>query len=67
MGFAAFFKPGTLMQLIVVICLTMLYIISLVDLKPYTDLVDDRLAILNQAALFTTLLGALVVGLDNLN
>jgi hypothetical protein len=35
MGFASFFRPSTLMQLIAVLVLTMFYIMVLVHCKPY--------------------------------
>jgi hypothetical protein len=61
MGFASFFQPGTLMQLIAVMMLTMLYTMVLCLSRPYKDPIDDALAITNQAMLFLTLLGALML------
>jgi hypothetical protein len=61
MGFASFFRPGTLMQLIAVMLFTVFYIVVLTNCKPYKDPVDDTLAITNQAMLFMMLLGALML------
>jgi Ca2+/H+ antiporter len=61
MGFASFFQPGTLMQLIAVMMFTMLYTMVLCLSRPYKDPVDDALAITNQAMLFLTMLGALMI------
>ena len=61
MGFSSFFQPGTLMQLIAVMVFTVVYIMLVVHCKPYSDRVDDTLAIANQAMLFLTLLGALML------
>ena len=58
MGFAAFFQPGSLLQLIVVMVLTVLYAVMLSKFGPYRDPIDDTLAIVNQVMLFLTLLGA---------
>jgi hypothetical protein len=63
-GFASFYQPGSLMQLIAVMLLTVLYSIVLAICKPYDDPMDDTLAIMNQAMLFTTLLGALMLKID---
>jgi hypothetical protein len=64
MGFASFFKPGTLMQLIIVIIITVLYGYVLAVCKPYKDPADDTLAITTQIMLFLTLLGALMIKFD---
>jgi hypothetical protein len=64
MGFASFFKPGTLMQLIIVIVITVLYGYVLAVCKPYKDPADDTLAITTQIMLFLTLLGALMIKFD---
>ena len=61
MGFASFFRPGTLMQLIAVMFFTVFYIVLLTHCKPYEDPVDDTLAITNQAMLFVMLSGALML------
>ena len=58
MGFAVFFKPGTLLQLIVVIILVMIYIVLLTHFKPYTSWRDNQLSVMNQMMLFLTLVGA---------
>jgi hypothetical protein len=65
MGFASFFQRGTLMQLIAVIVLTVGYIAVLCYSRPYLDQVDDRTAITNQLMLFLTLVGALMVKVQN--
>jgi hypothetical protein len=61
MGFASFFQPGTLMQLIAVMLFTVVYCLVLTNCKPYGDPLDNTLAIMNQAMLFVTLLGALML------
>jgi hypothetical protein len=61
MGFASFFQPGTLMQLVLVIILTTLYMLLLTHCKPWESLVDDGLAILDQSMLFLVLVGALML------
>ena len=55
MGFAAFYQPGTLMQLIAVMSLTVLYIIMITMAFPYANNSDNLLAINGQAMLFLTL------------
>ena len=44
MGFAAFFQPGSLLQLIIVMVLTVCYAVVLSKFAPYRDPVDDTLA-----------------------
>ena len=62
MGFASFFRPGTLMQLIAVMLFTFFYtMVLLVCCRPYEDPVDDMLAMTNQAMLFVMLLSALML------
>jgi hypothetical protein len=61
MGFASFFQPGTLMQLVLVIILTVLYMLLLALCKPWESRVDDVLAILDQSMLFLVLVGALML------
>ena len=61
MGFAVFFQPGSLMQLVLVMVLTVLYGFILALLNPYKSAADDRLAITQQVLLFFTLLGGLMV------
>jgi hypothetical protein len=62
MGFASFFRPGTLMQLIAVVLFTFFYtMVLLVCCRPYEDPVDDMLAMTNQAMLFVMLLSALML------
>ena len=58
-------QPGTLMQLIAVIILTVGYIAVLCYSRPYADQVDDRMAITNQLMLFLTLVGALMVKVNS--
>ena len=55
MGFAAFFQPGTLMQLMAVISLTVLYIATISKFEPYLNNSDNLLAINGQVMLFFTL------------
>ena len=64
MGFASFFQPGTLMQLVLVIILTTLYMLLLTHCKPWESLVDDGLAILDQSMLFLVLVGALMLKVE---
>ena len=47
MGFASFFQPGTLMQLIADMLFTVMYCNVLTNCKPYGDLIDNTLAIMN--------------------
>jgi hypothetical protein len=54
-------QPGTLMQLIAVMLITVTYIIVLCLCRPYSDPVDDMLSVMNQSMLFLTLLGALML------
>ena len=61
MGFASFYKPGTLMQLIAVIVVTTVYIMVLTNYQPYIQPLDVAVAIWNQMMLFFTLLGALMI------
>ena len=61
MGFAVFFQPGSLMQLVLVMVLTVLYCVVLAILTPYRSQADDNLAVSQQILLFFTLLGALMV------
>ena len=56
MGFASFYQPGTLMQLIAVMSLTMLYIATISKFEPYVNNIDNLLAINGQVMLFFTLL-----------
>ena len=61
MGFAVFFQPGSLMQLVLVMVLTGGYTVLLASLHPYKSEADDSLAITQQVLLFFTLLGGLMV------
>jgi hypothetical protein len=54
-------QPGTLMQLIAVMLFTVTYIVVICMCRPSSDPIDDKLSILNQAMLFLTLLGALML------
>ena len=60
MGFAVFFKPGTLMQLILVILVVVAYIAVLAYFRPYSGWRDDFLAVVNQFMLFTTLVTCVI-------
>ena len=55
MGFAVFFKPGTLMQLILVIMIVVMYTALLAYCRPYVGWRDDFLSVVNQIMLFMTL------------
>ncbi len=61
MGFANFFQPGSLMQLITAMIITVVYGHVLCIFKPYKKNVDNVQAIWTQLMLFFTLLGALMV------
>eukprot|EP00935_MAST-01C_sp_MAST-1C-sp1_P000883 g883.t1 len=60
MGFASVFRPGTIMQLILVMVLTVIYMMVITKCCPFRRETDSKLAVFVNSALFVILLGALM-------
>jgi hypothetical protein len=61
MGFASLVKPGSVMQLILVMVMTVIYMLIITRTCPYKRKTDNELAVFVNTALFFVLLGALMM------
>jgi hypothetical protein len=61
MGFSSLFKPGTIMQLVMVMVITVLYICVITRTQPYKRDADDIIAVFTNIMVFVVLLGSLMM------